>query len=62
MLRAGNADELDEAMRAWVDPCNNLVDRRRPRHHRLPHARRDAGARRANAWLPVPGWTGAHEW
>ncbi|HBD85498.1 MAG TPA: hypothetical protein DC056_15950, partial [Dehalococcoidia bacterium] len=25
MLLAKNADEIDESMRQWVDPCNNLV-------------------------------------
>ena len=45
MLRARNADEFEEAQRPWVDPANNLVYRRRPRRHRLPHPRRDPRAR-----------------
>src|SRR6185295_9132254 len=62
MLRASSADELEAAMRPWVDPGNNLVFadvggaigyRTRGRLPvRAP----------ANAWLPVPGWDGAHEW
>ena len=62
MLRARNADELDESMRDWVDPCNNFVfadvhgDIAYLNRGRLPVRSR------ANAWLPVPGWTGEHEW
>ena len=25
MMRARSADDLDESMRAWIDPCNNLL-------------------------------------
>jgi penicillin amidase len=62
MLRAGSCRELDELMRDWVDPVNNLLSadvdgniayRTRgtvPVRHRL------------NGWVPVPGWTGEHEW
>jgi len=62
MLRARSADALEEAMRPWVDPVNNLVYadvggaigyRTRGRVPVRPMA---------NAWLPVPGWDGAHEW
>jgi len=62
MLRAKTADDLEEAMRPWVDPVNNFVfaDVRGTIGYRtrgrVPV--RDA----ANAWLPVPGWDGAHEW
>jgi penicillin amidase len=62
MLRARSVAELDEAKRPWVDPDNNFV-------------MADTGGTigyltrgqvpirsRANAWLPVPGWTGEHEW
>ncbi|MGH7268113.1 MAG: penicillin acylase family protein, partial [Candidatus Rokuibacteriota bacterium] len=62
MLRATSADELEAAMRPWVDPVNNLV---------YADVRGAIGYRTrgmvpvrasANAWLPVPGWDGAHEW
>ena len=62
MLYAQNADELDESMRDWVDPCNNFV---------FADVDGDIGYLNrgqvpirsiANAWLPVPGWTGEHEW
>jgi penicillin amidase len=62
MLRARTAAELEAAMKPWVDPVNNLVFadvqgaigyRTRGR---LPVRSMD------NAWLPVPGWDGLHEW
>ncbi len=62
MLRATSADDLEEAMRPWVDPCNNFL---------FADVQGNIGYRTrgqvpirsmANAWLPVPGWTGAHEW
>ena len=62
MLRANSVDEFDEAMRDWVDPCNNLVmgdvhgDIGYLTRGRLPI--RD----RANGWLPVPGWNANHDW
>ena len=62
MLRSGDADEMEEAMRPWVDPCNNLVfaDRR----GNIGYLTRGKVPIRsmANAWLPVPGWTGEYEW
>jgi penicillin amidase len=62
MLKAQSADELEESQRGWVDPCNNFTfadvhgDIRYFNRGRVPI--RSA----ANAWLPVPGWTGEHEW
>ena len=62
MLRARDSHELVESMRDWVDPCNNFL---------FADAGGNAGyflrgripiRSRANAWLPVPGWTGEHEW
>ena len=61
MLRASSADELEEAKRPWVDPDNNLVFADDQRNDRLPHARTTSPSAPANAWLPVPGWYGAHE-
>ena len=55
MLRAASADDLEAAMRPWVDPGNNLV---------FADVRGTTGYRTrgvvpvrapANAWLPVPG-------
>jgi penicillin G amidase len=65
MLRARSADELEAAMRPWVDPANNLVfadnvGRRGTIGYRT---RGQVPVRAAaNAWLPVPGWDGLHEW
>jgi penicillin G amidase len=65
MLRARSADELEAAMRPWVDPVNNFVladslGRRGTIGYRT---RGQVPVRQAaNAWLPVPGWDGAHEW
>ena len=62
MLRAGSVNDMDEAMRGWVDPCNNFVfadvdgDVEYLNRGRLP-------VRPAlNGWLPVPGWSGEYEW
>ena len=62
MLTAKNNDELMESMREWVDPCNNLL---------FAYVAGNIGylcrgkiplRSKLNAWLPVPGWTGEHEW
>lgn len=61
-LRSSSVDEMDEAMRGWVDPCNNYVfgdvdgDIAYLTRGKVPVRNM------ANAWLPVPGWTGEHEW
>ena len=62
MLRARSARELEEAMRAWVEPVNNLVFADVEGHIGY-RARGHVPLRTmANAWVPVPGWTGEHEW
>lgn len=62
MLCSSSGEELDESMRTWVDPCNNFmyVDV----HGNIGYLNRGKVPLRsmANAWLPVPGWTGEHEW
>jgi penicillin amidase len=62
MLRATSVDELDEAMRDWVDPCNNFV--MGDVHGDIAYLMRGAlpVRPRANGWLPVPGWSGEHDW
>ena len=62
MMRAANADELDESMREWVDPCNNFVFV--DVHGEIGYLNRGKVPIRAdrNAWLPAPGWDGQHEW
>nr|MDQ3831251.1 penicillin acylase family protein [Candidatus Tectomicrobia bacterium] len=62
MLRATSADEFEEALRPWVDPCNNILFA--DVHGQIGYRTRGQVPMRsgANAWLPVPGWTGDHEW
>ena len=62
MLRARSVGELDATMARWVDPANNflMADRQGTVGYLM---RGQVPLRtRANAWLPVPGWTGDHEW
>jgi penicillin amidase len=62
MMKAGSVHELDESMRNWVDPCNNLLSA--DVHGNIAYLHRGQVPIRSisNAWLPVPGWTGEHEW
>ena len=62
MLRSNSVAEHDESMRDWVDPCNNFVFA--DVHGDISYLTRGTVPVRstANAWLPVPGWTGEHEW
>ena len=61
--RAANVEELFEAQRKWVDPVNNLVAADSSGsigfmvRGELP-IRSSTAAR----LVPVPGWTGEHEW
>lgn len=61
-LRSQSVDEMDDAMSGWVDPCNNYVFA--DVHGDIAYLTRGKIPIRsmANAWLPVPGWTGEHEW
>ena len=62
MLRARDGHELADSMRGWVDPGNNFlfadVD------GNIGYLSRGEIPIRSprNARLPVPGWTGEHEW
>lgn len=62
MLSCKNADELEQSQRSWVDPVNNLLYC--DVHGAFGYRTRGELPLRsmANAWLPVPGWTGEHEW
>ncbi|HEV2992805.1 MAG TPA: penicillin acylase family protein [Acidimicrobiia bacterium] len=62
MLRARTVDELDDVMRAWVDPVNNLVSADVDGHLRYRTVGEIPVRSTANAWGPVPGWTADHEW
>jgi penicillin amidase len=62
MIEARTAEELEEAMRPWIEPVNNLVFA--DVDGRICYRARGQVPIRsmANAWVPVPGWTGEHEW
>jgi penicillin amidase len=57
-----SADEFEEAMRPWVDPVNNIVYADVLGQFGYRTRGRLPQRVEANAWLPVPGWTDAHEW
>ncbi len=62
MLRAQNAAEFEATMRSWVDPANNLLFADRQGTAKYLMRGYLPQRSRANAWLPVPGWTGEYEW
>ena len=61
-LRSRSVDEMDEAMRGWVDPCNNYVFGDVDGNMAYLTRGKVPVRSMANAWFPVPGWTGEHEW
>jgi penicillin amidase len=62
MLRARNVEELAESQRGWVDPCNNFLMADVDGNIGYLCRGRIPIRSRVNGWLPVPGWTGEHEW
>ena len=62
MMRAASVEAMDEAMRSWVDPVNSFVFA--DVHGDIRYLMRGKVPQRssANRWVPVPGWTGEHEW
>jgi penicillin amidase len=62
MLRADSCDALFRAVRGWGLIDHNLVAADTGGH--IGHLVRAVVPRRprVNGWLPVPGWTGEHEW
>ena len=62
MLRAQTCDALFRAVRGWGLIDHNLVAADTGGH--IGHLVRAVVPRRPriNGWLPVPGWTGEHEW
>lgn len=61
-MLAVDVDEFEAAQSDWVDPCNNLVSA--DVHGNISYLMRGKlpVRSRANAWAPVPGWNGQHEW
>jgi penicillin amidase len=62
MMKATSTDDLGESQRRWVDPCNNLVSADVQGNIAYLHRGQVPIRPMANAWLPVPGWTGEYEW
>ncbi|MBW1961277.1 MAG: penicillin acylase family protein [Deltaproteobacteria bacterium] len=62
MMRAGSVEEMDAAMEKWVDPCNNFLFSDTNGTIAYLHRGQVPIRPMANAWLPVPGWTGDFEW
>ena len=62
MLRAQNAHQLIETQRGWVDPCNNFLFADTQGNIGYLCRGRIPIRPQLNGWLPVPGWTGQHEW
>jgi penicillin amidase len=62
MLTARNVGELEDVMRGWVDPVNNFVSAGVDGSIGYHTVGRIPVRSHANAWGPVPGWTGTHDW
>jgi penicillin amidase len=62
MLRARNIEELYDATREWGLIDHNLVAGDTEGHIGNRVRAKVPKRSRANGWLPVPGWTGDHEW
>ena len=62
MLTARDCDEFEAAQEQWVDPCNNLLSA--DVHGNISYLMRGRLPLRSriNAWAPIRGWTGDHEW
>ncbi len=62
LLLARSADEAEEALREWTEPVNNFVYADVHGEFGYRYRGRIPVRSMANAWTPVPGWTGEHEW
>jgi penicillin amidase len=63
MLRSRSVEGLFETQRTWVDPVNNLVAGDSAGNiGYLVRGELPIRASKAGRRLPVPGWTGEHEW
>ena len=62
-LAAKDVDQLFEAQRTWVDPVNNVVAADTAGNiGYLVRGELPIRASKAGRRVPVPGWTGEHEW
>jgi penicillin amidase len=62
LLVATSADEAEEALREWTEPVNNFVYADVHGEFGYRYRGRIPLRSMANAWAPVPGWDGKHEW
>jgi penicillin amidase len=62
LLLARSADEVEEALRDWTEPVNNFVYADVNGAFGYRYRGRIPLRSMANAWRPVPGWSGTHEW
>ena len=62
LLVARSADAAEEALREWTEPVNNFVYADVEGEFGYRYRGRIPIRSMANAWVPVPGWTGEHEW
>ena len=62
MHRARDSHELADAMRGWVDPCNNFLFADGDGNFGYLSRGEIPIRSGQNARLPVPGWTIEHEW
>ena len=61
-MLATSVAEMDDAMRDWVDPCNNMTMADASGTIAFLFRGRVPVRNAANGWLPVPGWNDDHEW
>jgi penicillin amidase len=62
LLHARSADAAEDALREWTEPVNNFVYADVHGAYGYRYRGRIPLRPMPNAWGPVPGWTGEHEW
>ena len=62
LLIAKSADEVEAALTEWTEPVNNFVYADVDGEFGYRYRGRIPLRSMHNAWLPVPGWRGEHEW
>ncbi|KXS11609.1 N-terminal nucleophile aminohydrolase [Gonapodya prolifera JEL478] len=61
-LKAKTADEFEDAMREWVDSCNNLCYLDADGNFGYRTRGKIPIRHPLNGWLPVPGWLTEYQW
>ena len=62
LLRARTAADAAAALKQWIEPANNFLLADRDGNILYRTAGRIPVRPEVNAWVPVPGWDGRHEW